>query len=275
MPIIATANLIEIFSAAFFQRALLVGGLMALAAAVLGVFVVVRRMAFYADAVAHASLTGVAVALVIGCSPLIGAIVSSLLVGILVVHLVHRGRQEVDTIIGVIFSAALAIGVLLLSTLAGYRGELMQYLFGDILAVRTTEVQLAVALCVAVLFLCFWAFKPLARIAVHEDLASADGLAVRWWDLLFVLLLSCTVAIGLRLVGAILMGALIILPAATAQYTARSLRGTIIWAIIFGLLAVVIGLFLSALFSLPSGPTIVVVAVVEFLIAYARVIIKT
>ena len=264
----------EILTLPFFQRALLVGLMMALAAAVLGVFVVVRRMAFFTDAVAHASITGVALALLIGVHPFIGALVISLVVGLLVARLSRRGTHDVDTIIGVIFSSALAFGVVLMSMLPRYRGNLFMYLFGDILTLQTRDVFIGAALLVVVLVGLGFLFTNLTRIAVHEDVARVDGVRVATTETIFLLLLSLIVTMGLTMVGGILMGALMILPAATAQYLTRTFRSMVVVSILCGMISMAIGLFASAAFGTPSGPTVVLVSAVLFSLAALRGILR-
>ncbi|MCX6780573.1 MAG: metal ABC transporter permease [Candidatus Magasanikbacteria bacterium] len=265
-----TMNMLEVIQLPFFQRALIVGVLMGVTAALLGVFVVVRRMSFFTDAVAHASLTGVALALLVGINPIFGALAISIFVGLLVARLQQTGKQEVDTIIGVLFSTTLAAGVLLISLMKGYRGNLFQYLFGDIIAVSPVDVWVSLVLLAAVSVVLFFTFRSLTKIAVHEDMARVDGVRVGLLDSIFLVLLAAVVAVGLKVVGAILMSALMILPAATAQYIARSFRGMIIVSVLVAAISMVGGLFIAAAFSLPTGPTIVLAAAALFLLASMR-----
>ncbi len=265
-----TMNMLEIISLPFFQRAIIVGVIMAITAALLGVFVVVRRMSFFTDAVSHASLTGVALALLAGIHPFVGAVIVSIFVGLLVSRLQKQGKQEVDTIIGVLFSTTLALGVMIISMMKGYRGNLFQYLFGDIIAVNSTDVILSFVLLFAVVFVLLGAFKALTKVAVHEDMARVHGVSVDVLDAVFLVLLASVVAVGLKVVGAILMSALMILPAATAQYLAASFRGMIVISVVVAVLAMILGLFVSAAFSLPTGPTIVLVSAGLFVLASVR-----
>lgn len=265
----------EIISFPFFQRAIIVGVIMAITAALLGVFVVIRRMSFFTDAVSHASLTGVALALLIGVHPFLGALVVSIFIGLLVSRLQRQGKQEVDTIIGVLFSTTLAFGVLIISMLKGYRGNLFQYLFGDIIAVNIIDVYLSIVLFVAVVLVLVIAFKSLTKVAVHEDMARVDGVRVNMLDALFLILLAAVVAVGLKVVGAILMSALMILPAATAQYLAPSFRGMVLISVVAAVIAMVVGLAAAAAFSLPTGPTIVLVSAGLFVLAAVRGILQS
>lgn len=264
----------EALSYPFFQRALIVGVLMAITAALLGAFVVIRRMSFFTDAVAHASLTGVALALMVGIHPFFGALAVSVAVGFLVARLARRGQQEIDTVIGVLFSSTLALGVLLISLLSGYRANLFQYLFGDIIAVSNTDIIVSTALLVVVIFVLLYAFKRLTYIAVHEDMARVDGVKVDFVEAIFLILLAAVVAVGLKVVGSILMSALMILPAATAQFLVRSFRGMVIVSIGVAVISMVVGLLASAYLSVASGPAIVLVAAAMFGLASLRGILK-
>lgn len=270
-----TLTMLELLSYPFFQRAITVGIVMAVTAALLGVFVVIRRMSFFTDAVAHASLTGVALALLVGVHPLIGALVISIFVGLLVARLQRHGKQEVDTIIGVIFSTTLALGVLLISLMRGYRGNLFQYLFGDIIAVGPADLVISLFLLTVTMVVMMYAFNSLTKVAVHEDMARVDGIKVSALDAVFLVLLAAVVAVGLKVVGAILMGALMILPAASAQYLARSFRGMVVISVVVGVAAMVLGLGLAAAFSLPTGPTIVLSAAVLFVLSAMRGILQS
>lgn len=265
----------EILSLPFFQRAIIVGVIMAITAALLGVFVVIRRMSFFTDAVSHASLTGVAVALLAGVHPFVGALIVSVFVGLLVSRLQRQGKQEIDTIIGVLFSTTLALGVLIISMMKGYRGNLFQYLFGDIIAVNSSDVVLSLFLLFAVVFVLLGAFKAMTKVAVHEDMAHVDRVSVDALDAIFLVLLAAVVAVGLKVVGAILMSALMILPAATAQYLAPSFRGMVIISVVAAVVAMLLGLFVAAVFSLPTGPTIVLVSAALFVLAAVRGILKS
>lgn len=268
-------TMFEIISLPFFQRAIIVGVIMAITAALLGVFVVIRRMSFFTDAVSHASLTGVALALLVGVHPFIGAVIVSILVGLLVSRLQRSGKQEVDTIIGVLFSTTLALGVLIISLMNGYRGNLFQYLFGDIIAVNSSDVALSFVLLSIVLVVLFGAFKSLTKVAVHEDMARVDGVRVGLIDGLFLVVLAAVVAVGLKVVGAILMSALMILPAATAQYLAKSFRSMVILSVVSAVVSMCGGLFIAAAFSLPTGPTIVLVSAGLFVLAALGGILKS
>ncbi|OGH61786.1 MAG: hypothetical protein A2848_01660 [Candidatus Magasanikbacteria bacterium RIFCSPHIGHO2_01_FULL_50_8] len=262
--------MLEILSYPFFQRAIIVGVVMAIAAALLGVFVVIRRMSFFTDAIAHASLTGVALALLVGVHPFVGALAISILVGMLVARLQRHGKQETDTIIGVLFSISLALGVLLISVMRGYRGNLFNYLFGDIIAVSQSQVYASIALLALVIFVVCFTFRSLTKIALHEDMARVDGVRVSVIDTLFLILLSAVVAIGLSVVGAVLMGALMILPAASAQYFVRSFRGMVVASVIIGVVTMITGLLLAAALALPTGPTIVLSGAAIFVLSAVR-----
>ncbi len=267
--------MLETLSYPFFQRALIVGVIMAITAALLGVFIVIRRMSFFTDAVAHASLTGVALALLVGVHPFFGALLVSVAVGFLVSRLARRGKQEVDTVIGVLFSSTLALGVVLISLMHGYRANLFQYLFGDIIAVTNTDVLVSVILFVAVSAVFAFTLKQLIQISLHEDMARVDRVPVDLVEALFLILLACVVAVGLKVVGSILMSALMILPAATAQHIARSFRGMVIASVVIAVVSMILGLLVSAQLSIASGPAVVLVATLFFALASVRGIVKS
>lgn len=257
----------DFFQFAFIQRAMVVGGLMAMLSAILGVLVILRRMSFFSDAISHASFTGIALGLLIGISPTWGAILFSVAIGLLIIWLAQRKILNVDAIIGVLFSGSLALGVLIISRLSGYRLNLVNFLFGDILAVSSIDLVLSLLLFVAVLTITILFFRHLLFISFSKELAKVNGLSVEFWDYLFAILLSLTIALSLKIVGAVLVSALIVIPATAAKLVSKTVRGMVFWSVFFALSSIFIGLASSYIFDLPSGPSIVIIQVLLFVLA--------
>ncbi|MBI3627062.1 metal ABC transporter permease [Candidatus Uhrbacteria bacterium] len=258
----------EFFQFAFIQRALSAGLLMAILSSLLGVLVILRRMTFYSDAISHATLTGIALGILWGISPTIGAVAFSLLIGFLVIWFSQKKVLQADSVIGVLFSGSVALGVLLLSRVSGYKVNLINYLFGDILAVSRNDLILSAVLFVFVVLLGAVYFRDLLFVSFSRDLARVRGLKIAWWDYFFALLLSLTIALSIKIVGVILVSALIIIPATTAKLVSKNVREMVIWSIVFGVVSVFLGLVGSYYWDFPSGPGIVMVQVVLFALAW-------
>ncbi len=253
----------------FVQRALITGVILGVTCAVLSFFVVLRRMAFVGVGLSHAALGGVAIGVVLGVPPLLAAAVFTTLVAWTVGWL--RGQSEVseDTAIGVFFPTAMALGVVLISLSPTYRQDLMGYLFGNILAVRPGDVLPMAAFSVVGLSLVAYWFKELLFLGVDEESARAAGVPATRLRFLLLTLLALTIVAAVRLVGIVLVSAFLVIPAATGQAVARSLRGMLVVAVVSAIVSVVAGLALSWSWDLPSGAAIVLVAAALFFGALA------
>lgn len=252
----------------FFIRALIAGALVGYLAANLGVFVILKKMSFFSEAIAHSSLTGIALGLLLGINPLLGAVGFSIVIALGIASLANRRAVSMDTLIGVFFSTAMALGVIIIGQLRGYRVDLFGYLFGDILGVSRADVVMIGALAVVTVILLFVFFRVWAKIAFHRDLARVEGIKVELHDRLFITVLALVVALGIKLVGAVLIGPLVIIPAAAAKNASWNLRSMFLLSSIFGLAAAVIGLILSYFINTASGPTIVLVAAAIFALSF-------
>lgn len=260
-------EVLEILALPFAQRALAAGLALAVVAGVLGVFIVLRGMAFFSDAIAHASLLGIALALLVAVSPLTGALILAVLAAVLIATLRGRTGLSLDTLIGVFFSSAVALGVIIIGFIQGFRADLLSYLFGDVLALRTTDVILAWVLSALVLVVFSFSWRDVVLSTLHRDLAAVEGVPVLRTDLLFLVLVALVVAAAMRIVGVILVTALLVVPAATAQNLARTFRGMMTWSVVLSLVSFVVGILLSFGFNLPSGPTIVVTSAALFVLS--------
>ncbi len=259
----------EFLAYAFVQRALAVGVLLAVTCAVLSFFVVLKRMSFVGVGLSHAALGGVALGVVLGVPPLLAAALFT--TGVAWVIGWMRGRSEVseDTAIGVFFPTAMALGVVLISLSPTYRQDLMAYLFGNILSVRQGEVLPLAALSAVSLGLVGWWFKELLFAGVDEEAAQAAGVPVRPLRFLLLTLLAVTIVASVRLVGIVLVSAFLVIPAATGQALARSLKGMLVLAVTSSVASVVLGLWLSWAWNIPSGAAIVLASAALFFAALA------
>jgi len=247
----------------FLVRAALAGLGVMLAAAPLGCFVVWRRMAYFGDAVAHAAILGVALALAFEVSVFVGVLTSVLGMALSLNLLAMRGHSY-DAALGVLAHSALAIGIVSVAYFGNARVDLMAFLFGDILAVSKTEVGVIWGGGAIVLALLITRWNALLTATLNPDLAHASGISPRRSDLVITFALAITIAVALKVVGALLISALLIIPAATARVAARTPEAMAMIAAALGAAAVLAGLWVSFQLDTPTGPTIVCVAAALF-----------
>jgi zinc transport system permease protein len=253
----------------FMQRALAAGLLVGAVTSLLGVFVVLRRSAFFGDAVAHASLAGVAVGVVAGLPPLPLAAGVAVAIGLSLHRLERVSRLSPDTLLGFVLPFFMAIGVLVMSLSPGFQPELLSYLFGSILAVGWQGLAVAAALSVVVGVMLAVVGGRLVFATFDPDGARVRGIEVGRLLTVYHVLLALMVVASLSIVGIVLVNALLVIPAATAKLGARSLRQMFVLAPLVGVASVLLGLFGSYWLNAPSGPAIVIVAGVFFLGAWA------
>ncbi|MFO1141720.1 MAG: iron chelate uptake ABC transporter family permease subunit [Amaricoccus sp.] len=250
----------------FLLRSALAGIGVAAAAGPLGCFVVWRRMAYFGDATAHAALLGVTLALATGLPVVLGVTVAAVAVALTVAAFAGRSYAA-DTLLGVASHAALAAGLVALSFLKGVRVDLIGYLFGDILAVTRGDLLVIWGGAALVALLLAWRWRSLLLATLNEDLAAASGIDARLERLVLTLALAVLVAVALKVVGVLLVTAMLVVPAAAARAFARSPEGMALGAIAVGAVAAVAGLAGSWHFDTPAGPSIVVAAVALLLLA--------
>ncbi len=251
----------------FFVRALLAGVGLAAVAAPLGCFIVWRRMAYFGDTMAHSALLGVAVALLSGINVTAGVFAIASMVSLALLLLQRRKALSSDSLLGILSHSALAVGLVLVSTMTWVRIDLMGLLFGDILAVSKTDLAIVYAGGAAVLAAIAWMWRPLLAATVSEELAEAEGLSPRRSQLAFMLLMAAIIAIAMNIVGILLITSLLIIPAATARRLSSTPEQMVVIASLAGVVAVVAGLFGSLTYDTPSGPSIVVAAMLLFIVS--------
>jgi zinc transport system permease protein len=247
----------------FLVRATLAGIGVALAAAPLGCFIVWRRMAYFGDATAHAAILGVALALAFNLSITLGTLVMALVMALTVSALSGRGRS-MDTMLGVLSHSALAAGLVAVSLLQGVRLDLSAYLFGDILAVGRMDLAVIWGGALLVMGLIWARWSALLTATLSSDLATAAGIDPRREQLILTLALAVTVAVAIKVVGVLLIAALLIIPAAAARSFARTPEAMALIAAGIGGASALIGMAVAWQFDTPAGPSIVCVAAAIF-----------
>ena len=247
----------------FMTRASLAGVGVACAAAPLGCFVVWRRMAYFGDATAHAAILGVALSLAFELSIFPGVLAVALVMALIVTQLSGRG-YAMDTLLGVMAHSALAFGLVAVSFLSGIRIDLMAYLFGDILAVSRTDLLVIWGGAVLVIALIAWRWSALLASTLSEELAYASGFDPKREQMILTVSLAITVAVAIKVVGVLLIAALLIIPSAAARGLARTPESMAVIAAVIGAVSAVVGLQAAYVFDTPAGPSIVCVPVVLF-----------
>lgn len=238
---------------------------MAVAAGLVGCFAVMRRMALAADALSHVALPGIGIALALHIHPLVGAVAMLCFGALLVWALEQRTRASTETVIGVVFAAALAVGSLMTSG-----EELIGALFGGPAVLSPLETMFGSATAAAIVAFIVTHRNSLIVTLVSPDVARTAGINVRRLNLLYLLMFALTIALGLRYLGVLLMGALIIIPAATAKRLATNLQGMLSVAVGVAVVATTLGSWIAAVLYKETGPLIVIVATAAFLISLVR-----
>ena len=247
-------------------RATLAGAGLSLATGPLGCFVIWRRMAYFGDATAHAAILGVALALATDLPVSLGTLVVALAMAVTVAALAVRG-WAMDTVLGVLSHSALAFGLVAVSYFPTVRSDLSSWLFGDILAVGSGDLAWIWIGAGLVAALIAWRWQALLTTTLNEDLAHASGLNPARERLVLVVALAVVVAVALKLVGALLIAAMLIIPAASARWLARGPEAMAVLAVGFGVVSVFLGLQLSLWQDTPAGPSVIVAAAGLFALA--------
>ena len=252
----------------FVWRGLLAGLGVALIAGPLGCVVVWRRMAYFGDSLAHSALLGVALGLLLSVELNFGILAVCLVFALFVVMLQRQRQIAVDTLLGILAHTMLALGIVVLSLTEGTRVDLMGYLFGDMLAVTRSDLLMVYGGAVVVLGVLAAIWRSLVALTVHDELARAEGVPVKWVQLCFTLLLAALVAVAMKIVGVLLVVALLIIPVATARLFARTPEAMAATASAVGCLAVAGGMQASLAWDTPSGPSVVVTAFALFVLSH-------
>ncbi len=255
-----TEALTEPWEFAFMQRAFLAAGLAALVCAVVGTFVVLKGLAFMGDAVAHSSLTGMAVAFLFGGNVFWGALAWAVPASLVITLISRRANLRLDTAIGIIFAGGFALGIILISRVSGYTANLFSFLFGSVLGASWNEVALIGGIAGGVLLVVLAFYKELLFTSYDTTVAAASGIPVRFVQYLLPLLVGVTTVAALKAVGIVLVLALLVTPAATGTLLARRLSLIMASSVVVALVSTITGLYLSFYLDLPSGPSIVMVA---------------
>lgn len=263
------SELLSIFSYGFMLRALIVGVLVALCAALLGVSLVLRRYSMIGDGLSHVGFGAMSVAMALGLAPLPVAIPVVIIAAFLLLRVSEHSKIHGDAAIALIASSSLALGVIVTSLSTGMNADVNSYLFGSVLAMSNADVVLGVLLSAAVLILFVVFYHKIFAVTFDERFFAATGVRVRTYHMLVALLTALTVVVGMRIMGAMLISALIIFPPLSAMRVFRSFRGVVICSACISVCAFLMGLIASYWLSIPAGASVVAANLVIFCICSA------
>lgn len=258
----------EITNYDFMKRALLVGILIAICCALLGVFLVLKKYSLIGDGLAHVSFASVAIALLLSASPLLISIPIVILASFLILKLNEKAEIHGDAAIGLVSAVSVASGVLIASLSKGFNIDLFSYLFGSILIISRTDVIISIILSILVIAGIFFFYNSLFAVTYDEEFAHVIGINTKTMNYIISILTSVTIVIGIRVVGTMLISSMIIFPTVTALQVAKGFKSTITISLVISIVCVVFGLILAYALNFPPGATIVLMNAICFIVFY-------
>jgi zinc transport system permease protein len=252
--------MLDVLQYEFMRNAIMAGLLAAIACGIVGVYVVVKRIVFISGGIAHASFGGIGLGYFLGINPIIGALAFSLASGLAIDGITRKSRLPADTAIGILWAVGMALGIIFINLTPGYAPDLMSYLFGNILTVPISDIFLMLALDIVIIGIVIALYKEYLILSFDEEYATAIGMPVEKLYLLLLAMIALTVVVLIRVVGMILVIALLTFPAAMAQLFTYNMKKMMLLSVLFGFLFTLGGLWLSYVLKLPSGATIILLS---------------
>ena len=254
----------ELFQMGFFQNALFMGIILGMLFGLLSFFIVIRRMAFLGAGISHTAFGGVALGIFLGWQPFIITAVFCMASALIIGRMVRHKQIAYDSAIGIFFSLSMALGALLISLRKAYTFDLSGYLFGNILGINTADLWIASALMIVFLFLYFGFFQKLLFASLDERAASTAGVNTNMLESVLLAFLALVIVVSIKMVGIILVSALVVLPASFGLLCAKNYRQVLIISAIYAMVIMTGGLFLSFFLNTPAGATIVVLGSIAY-----------
>ncbi|WP_414519536.1 metal ABC transporter permease [Nostoc sp. PCC 9305] len=264
LAIASSNDLLELLLLASIQRAFMGAALMGILGGMLGSFVTLRQLSFFSHAVGHAALVGVALGVLLQINPTWMLLPFTLVFGLIVLYFIDKTDLASDSVLSIVLSGALAIGLILTSLIKGYRGNLMAVLFGDILAIDTTDLILTLLVLVGGSIFLLSTLRQQILLTLNPDVAQVQGVPVQLYRYAFVILLSLAVAVAIKAVGVLLVNAFLVIPASTAKLMSHHFSRFLVISVIVGSISSIAGIMVSGIFNLASGPSIVLVQFLLF-----------
>ncbi len=266
--------MLEVLSYDFMQNALIAGILVSIASGIIGSLIVVNRMVFLAGGIAHTSYGGIGMAIYFGFPIFFGASLFAVLSAILMAYITLNQRDKIDTFVGLIWAVGMAIGIIFVDLTPGYNVDLMSYLFGSILAVSSDDITYISSLLGLIIFIMIFWYKQILAVSYDSVYASLRGINVKFFYTLILVLSALTVVIAIKVVGLILVIALLTIPVYIAEKLSSSLASMMIISGILSSIFTVIGLFVSYQFDITSGASIIMISALSLLIFLSILKIK-
>jgi zinc/manganese transport system permease protein len=261
------SRVVELFQLPFMQRAMMGGILTGFMGGLLGSFTILRQLSFFSDALGHSALLGISLGLLVGLNPSVVVLPFAVVFALVVTYLLERTPLWTDALLNIIYSSSLAIAIITLNFIGQYKGGINNLLFGDILAVQTSDLWVSAALLGICALYIGLTLRIQMILTLHEPMAIARGVSVSLHRNLFVVLLSLVVGLSIKAIGVLLVSAFVVIPAGAARLLSRNF-GMHVWlSASMGALSAAIGILGSAVFNLPSGPSIVVTQLILFFLA--------
>ncbi len=259
--------MIELFQYRFFINALMAAVLASISCGYIGTYIVTRRIVFVSGGISHASFGGVGIAYFLGMNPIIGAAIFSLFSALSIEALSKSLELRKDALVGMMWSFGMAVGVFFIFITPGYASNLMMYLFGNILTVSGFDLYMMLVLAIIIISTFALLFKEIITISFDEEYAMTLGIHTVVINFIMISLVALTIVVNIRIVGIILVIALLTIPQATANIFTKKYKQIILLAILFGLLSSLSGLILSYQLNIPSGATIIFLSIIIYLIS--------
>ncbi|MCM0593184.1 MAG: metal ABC transporter permease [Gloeotrichia echinulata IR180] len=268
LAVTSANDLVGLFQFPFMQRAIAGAVLMGILGGMLGSFVTLRQLSFFSHAVGHAALVGVALGVLLQLNPTWMLLPFTLVFGVIVIYFIDKTDLGSDSVLSIVLSGALAIGVILTSFIQGFRGNLMGVLFGDILAIDATDLILTLLVLVGGSIFLLSTLRQQILLTLNPDVAQVQGIPVQLYRYGFVVLLSLAVAVAIKAVGVLLVNAFLVIPASTAKLMSHQFNQFLLMSVIVGASSSVAGMMVSGIFNLASGPSIVLVQFLVFVAVF-------
>ncbi|NJM70813.1 MAG: metal ABC transporter permease [Scytonema sp. RU_4_4] len=268
-------DLVSLLQFPFMQRAIAGAVLMGILGGLLGSFVTLRQLSFFSHAVGHAALVGVALGVLLQLNPTWMLLPFTLIFGLVVLYFMEKTDLASDSVLSIVLSGALAVGVILSNLIQGYRGNLMSVLFGDILAIDLTDLVLTLLVLVGGSLFLLSTLRQQILLTLNPAVAKVQGIPVQLYRYGFVVLLSLAVAVAIKAVGVLLVNAFLVIPASCAKLMSHHFNIFLLLSVIVGSISSIAGIIVSGLFNFASGPSIVLVQFVVFLAVFSWVKLRT
>ncbi|MBI9047026.1 MAG: metal ABC transporter permease [Anaerolineaceae bacterium] len=252
----------------FMRNALVTGLLISIACGIIGTYVVLNRIVFISGGIAHAAYGGIGLGYFLKISPIIGAVVFSLAAAFSMGAIQRKTRERADTIIGVMWALGMAIGIIFIDLAEGYKADLMSYLFGSILAVSPLEIWMMLILDILILLVVIIFYRELLAMSFDETFSTVQNVPVHFLQMIMIALVGLTVVMLMRVVGLIMIIALLTMPAAISNLFVKDMKKMMILSSLLGMVFTIVGLWLSYFLNLTSGATIILVAGITYLISH-------